>query len=79
MPHFFQCDSLQKHVSIINDDLKELERRLRESQRNVQLADEDLVRARTVYTINYAKFNRFQLAPNCYVKFILFHSRQPPE
>lgn len=42
---FFQCDSLQKHVSIINNDLKELERRLRDSQRNVHLADEDLVRS----------------------------------
>lgn len=39
----FQVDSLQKHVSITNNDLKEQERKLRECQRNLQLADEDLV------------------------------------
>lgn len=39
----FQCDSLQKHVSIVNNDLIEQERKFRASQRNLQLADEDLV------------------------------------
>lgn len=39
----FQCDSLQKHVSIVNNDLIEQERKFRTSQHDLALADEDLV------------------------------------
>lgn len=39
----FQCDSLRKHLDIVNDDLKFQDRKYKESQRNLQLADEDLV------------------------------------
>lgn len=39
----FQCDSLQKHLSIVNNDLKEQEQKLRDSKRHLQLTDEDLV------------------------------------
>lgn len=38
-----QCDSIRKHLDIVNDDLKFQDRKYRESQRNLQLADEDLV------------------------------------
>lgn len=38
-----QSESLQKHLDIVNNDLKMQERKFRESQRNLQLVDEDLV------------------------------------
>lgn len=44
-----QCDSLQKHVAIVNNDLNGQERKFRESQRNLQLADEDLVSVKFTY------------------------------
>ncbi|XP_031621434.1 protein phosphatase 1 regulatory subunit 21 [Contarinia nasturtii] len=44
-----ECDSLQKHLSILNSDLKEMERKFSESQRNLHLADEDLATTRINY------------------------------
>lgn len=38
-----QCDSLQRHLEIVSDELKDEQKKLSESQRNLQLADEDLV------------------------------------
>lgn len=52
----FQSDSLQKHLSIVNNDLKEQERKFRECQRNLQLADEDLV---SIKIRNYVNFPLF--------------------
>lgn len=39
----FQSESLQKHLDIVDNDLKMQERKFRESQRNLQMVDEDLV------------------------------------
>lgn len=56
-----QCDSLRKHLDIVNDDLKFQDRKYKESQRNLQLADEDLVGPFSIsnhfvyFTIDYLK------------------------
>ncbi|XP_055300100.1 protein phosphatase 1 regulatory subunit 21 [Sitodiplosis mosellana] len=44
-----ECDSLQKHLAIVNNDLNEEERKFRVSQRDLQLADEDLATTRINY------------------------------
>lgn len=43
LPSQLQCDSLQRHLEIVNDELKEQQQKFTESQRHLQIADEDLV------------------------------------
>lgn len=38
-----QCDSLQRHLEIVNDELNDQRRKYTELQRSLQIADEDLV------------------------------------